>query len=150
MTGEGATQREADEFAARVTGNLLKSGHVGIVNREHLRDVMEEQRFSHSQFADPSTAAALGRIVGASDILYVELSMDDSSTSGPFVSAHHLDASASFTLVAVTTAAVTKSGVAQGAGERDVTTGASTSDSPLSLQGEAISACADDLLTQLI
>jgi tetratricopeptide (TPR) repeat protein len=49
---------------------LLEAGGVPVVERQRLRDVLAEQRLSTSDLADADTRLRLGRIVGASRMVF--------------------------------------------------------------------------------
>ena len=99
----------------------------------------------NSDYADPKTAAALGRIVGASRILNVSASLEVDNNTGALVSNREADVSASFQLVGVdTTQRIIAAGTADGTGQRRAGDGSDTR-----IVNQAIDDCADDLAEQI-
>src|SRR5580658_9406574 len=78
--------KEMERLLDSLTGKILSNHHFQVVDRKRLADVIAEQGFSNSDYADPKTAAALGRIVGASRILHVSASLEVDNNSGALVS----------------------------------------------------------------
>jgi curli biogenesis system outer membrane secretion channel CsgG len=48
---------------------LLKTGYFNIVDRRHIKKVLEEQKFQYSGMVDAATAVKLGKILGAQAIV---------------------------------------------------------------------------------
>jgi hypothetical protein len=133
----------------RLSANILRAGHMQIVDRARLAAVLREQGLSNSAYADPRTAAELGKIVGASRLLHVTASLEDDSESGAFVTTISATVTASYSLVAVDTARVVDAGTADGTGERRSAAGSLRAGSDERLVRQAVDACADDLADQL-
>jgi hypothetical protein len=145
---DATTSADLDRLVAKVGQALIESHHVTLVSRSRLGAVLAEQGLSNSDYADPRTAANLGRIVGANEILWVEMTLDASGTDGGFVAKADVDASAEFELITVSTAVITRTGTADGTDDQDSVT--QFSDGTLTrLRHTAIDACADDLVGQL-
>jgi curli biogenesis system outer membrane secretion channel CsgG len=138
-----------ERFVVLATAALLATGHFTVVDRQRLQAVIKEQGLSNSAYADPATAAALGKIAGASRLLNVDLGVDTTSLSGPFVTYHKCEVSAAYTLVGVDTATVLAAGNVSGVGDRKVSSAAVTEISPAQLEREALEACATDLASEL-
>lgn len=63
-------QRELGDSATDIIiTELQKTGQFILVDREKINHIMEEQRFSNSEVAEPATAVKLGRLLGASAIV---------------------------------------------------------------------------------
>jgi len=137
--------RETQRFLDSLTGKILANHRFQVVDRRRLAAVIAEQGFSNSDYADPQTAAALGKIVGASRILHVEASLEIDDNTGQLVSDRQADVSASFQLVGVDTARIIAAGTAEGTGERRPN--GNTSDRKII--DAAIDDCADDLAQQV-
>lgn len=137
--------RETERLLDSLTGNILSNHSFQVVDRKRLAAVIAEQGFSNSDYADPKTAAALGRIVGASRILHVSASLEVSNNTGALVSNREADVSASFQLVGVDTARIVAAGTADGTGQRR----AGDIGSDTRIIDQAIDDCADDLSEQI-
>jgi len=146
---DSASEAAARRMLNAVTGQILRSGKFTIVDRNRLSTVIKEQGFSNSAYADPKTAAQLGKLVGASRILTITLTIDANTNSGAFVNSAQVDVSASFSLVAVDSGQVLNAGSAQGTGERQASAGGDSSVSGSQLEREGIDACAQDLASQI-
>jgi curli biogenesis system outer membrane secretion channel CsgG len=136
--------KEMERLLDSLTGKILSNHHFQVVDRKRLADVIAEQGFSNSDYADPKTAAALGRIVGASRILHVSASLEVDNNSGALVSNREADVSASFQLVGVDTARIVAAGTADGTGQRKAGDGSDTR-----IINQALDDCADDLAEQV-
>jgi curli biogenesis system outer membrane secretion channel CsgG len=138
-------------FQTRLGGALLRTGRFTLVDRVHLDRVLREQALSNSAYADPQTAARLGKLVGAQRFLNVELTAKAGADRGGFVTtlAYHVDAD--FTLVDVSTSGIVASGSADGQGENKVSSARDSVSNVTvdDLRREAIDACVDDLVGQL-
>lgn len=67
-----------------VIDQLLKEGTYRVIDREMLDKLIQEQNFSNSDRADPSTAAKIGRLLGVDTIVVGDVTQfgrDDHSTS---------------------------------------------------------------------
>jgi hypothetical protein len=146
--GEAASQDDLDRFAAKLGEQLISTHNVELLSRARLRAVLAEQGLSNSDYADPSTAAELGKVVGASDILWAKLSIDVAGTNGGFVAKASVNASADFELISVSTAVITRTGTAEGNDDED-TVPQSASSAVTRLRHNAVDGCAEDLAGQL-
>jgi hypothetical protein len=63
----------ADQFSDLIAPALQAKG-VEVINREHLNAVLAEHRFQVSSSVDPTTAVELGRILGPSIMIFVNVS----------------------------------------------------------------------------
>jgi peptidoglycan-synthase activator LpoB len=145
--GDGATQSDIDRLEARIGAGLLRN-RVTLVTRQRLGAVLQEQGFSNSNYADPETAASLGRIIGAGYILWAKLSVDLGDQQGTFVTKVTADVSADFELINVSTARITSTGTADGSNDDDSAAGGNVGNLTL-LRRSAIDACAEDLVSQV-
>lgn len=135
-------------LTSRISGALLRSNHFQVVDRARLSAALREQGLSNSAYADPKTAASLGKIVGASRILHLFMSIEASESSGAYLTTHQVDAAASFTLVGVDTARIVAAGNASGSAQRQAA-GSGEQYSAAMLRREAVDACADDIVVQI-
>ena len=135
-------------LSTRITGGLLKQNNYQIVERARLASVLREQGLSNSAYADPKTAAALGRVLGASRILHIAVTAEASNSAGAYLETHSIDVSASFTMIQVDSGRIVAAGTANGNAQKDFPAGGS-SFSESALYREAVDACADDLIGQL-
>lgn len=146
--GAAASQDDLDRFAAKLGEELIATHRVELLSRARLRAVLAEQGFSNSDYADPSTAAELGKVIGASDILWAKLSVDVSATNGGFVAKASVEASADFELISVSTAVITQTGTADGDDDEDSVSQFNSS-IVTRLRHNAVDGCATDLAGQL-
>jgi curli biogenesis system outer membrane secretion channel CsgG len=136
-------------FIDQLTGALLQTNHYEVVDRSRLAAVIREQGFSNSSYADPAKAAALGKIVGASRILHVTISLEASNSSGPYLKTSEVDITASYTMVGVDSARIVKAGTAEGSARAQYSAGNEGASSPSRQTREAIDDCVNDLVSQL-
>jgi curli biogenesis system outer membrane secretion channel CsgG len=138
-------------FRSRLGGALLKTGQFSLVDRDRLDRLIREQGFSNSAYADPHTAARLGKLVGADRFLNVQLSVKVETDRGAFVVTVAYQVSADFTLVDVSTGQINSSGSADGGAQDKVSagTGNVSSIELEALRRRAIDDCIDDLVQQL-
>jgi hypothetical protein len=147
--GDGVSQGDIDRFVARLGGAVLRKPGYTLVSRARLSAVLAEQGLSNSAYADPATAARLGKLIGASAILHVSLAIEVEGQRGGFVDRQTVDASSTYELITVTTAQITANGSADGSEERRAAAGGAASESFAVLRRRAVDACADDLVEQL-
>lgn len=62
-------ERIADRAEEMLTMAFLKTGHFDLVERRHIKKVLEEQKFQYSGMVDPATAVKLGKILGVQAIV---------------------------------------------------------------------------------
>jgi len=142
---QGANIGDIDRFIAQLNGGILATNRYTLVDRNRLGAVLQEQGFSNSAYADPATAAKLGKIVGASHVLSASLEVDVEENRGAFVTTVSFDASSDYELIEVSTARIGAGGSADGSAEAKAPSGGS----PTALsktRRAAIDACAEDLL----
>lgn len=149
--GDDASRHEVSRFESRLGGALLKTGRYSLVDRERLDKLIKEQGFSNSAYADPATAAKLGKLAGAERFLNVKLTATVDSEHGALVATVAFHVSADFTLVDVSTGRISAEGSADGdAQDKAAAGGGDVSSMVLDrLRRQAIDSCIDDLLTQL-
>jgi hypothetical protein len=148
-TENGDVQRsDTDRLVAQLGHGVLQHPHYQLVTRARLDAVLQEQGLSNSAYADPGTAAKLGRILGASHILHVTLSIDVNSTRG-LVDHETVDASSDYEFIEVDTARIIANGSADGSDDREAPGGGQFSTSGTSSRRTAIDACANDVIAQL-
>jgi hypothetical protein len=141
--------QDLTRFVSQVEHDILSYNIYTVVSRDRLADVLQEQGLSNSAYADPATAARLGRIVGASQILHVDLSLTVNASGGAFVTTVRVQAEGNYELIGVSTARIINAGSAQGADSEQAPAGGTIK--PLdSMRQAAIDACAADLVTRLM
>jgi len=146
--GDQATQDDVDRFTTRVEHGILQLPGYTLVSRTRIAEVIAEQGFSNSAYADPATAAQLGKIVGATDVLHVELTFNVSQTDGALVTSSEVDAEGDFELINVSTSQISKADTAEGSDSEQAATGASLKPASL-MRRAAIDDCAGDLVDKL-
>lgn len=140
---------DQDRLVNRITGALIRSGRYDIVDRSRLEAIKREQGLSNSPYADPKTAAALGKILGAQRMLALSsLSLENEDEPGPLVMRYKVEASASFQMLEVATARVLVAGTADGTGGKETTPGVGVNRAQLIR--DALSDCADDVVNQVL
>lgn len=149
VPGDQATQDDVERFTTQVEHEILQHPGYTLVSRTRINEVLEEQGFANRGYADPKTAAQLGKILGATDILHVELTFNVSQTSGAFVTSREVDASGDFELIDVTTAQIKNADTAEGSDSAQATTGAPLKAISL-MRRVALDSCADDLVDKFI
>ncbi|HEY0798948.1 MAG TPA: hypothetical protein VGD50_07345 [Candidatus Baltobacteraceae bacterium] len=146
----GATTAEdVDRFVARLGNQILKHPQYELVDRLRLQSVLSELGFANSAYADPATAAKLGKLVGASSILHATLSVDVEQSADQLNNQETIDVESDYGLIEVQTARITATGSADGSQERDAVAGGGYAVSALGARRAALDACADDLIDQL-
>jgi hypothetical protein len=145
------TQESISRFDSRLGGAMLKSGRFSLVDRARLDKIIREQGFSNSAYADPHTAARLGKLAGAEQFLNVTLTSKMEADRGAFMVTIDAHVSADFTLVDVTTGRVINSDSADGDAQDKMASGVGNVSSIEleNLRRTAIDSCIDDLVQQL-
>jgi len=92
---------------------LMRTGRFTVVDRAQVDNLLKEQEFSYSGLVDPSTAARLGKLLGAEAVMTVNIT---SVKHDPFWddSPAHRDAELHLKIIAVETGEVLYSAVGQG------------------------------------
>jgi hypothetical protein len=144
----GVSTPDTTRFEARLGHGILEHPAYQLVTRDRLAAAIREQGLSNSAYADPATAAQLGKVIGASQILHVTLAIDVSQTSG-LMEHEKYDATSDFTVIEVATARVVATGSGEGQTERSAAGGGDFTDSAARVRRSAIDACADDVVGQL-
>jgi len=144
-----ASVTDVDRFTARLGGAFLRTHHYSIVDRARLAAVIHEQGFSNSMYADPKTAAALGKIAGASRLLHVTLSVTGERSDGAMMTIVKFTADATYSLVGVDSARIISEGTAEGEDEKDYARGSPVTDIA-SIRRNALDACCDDVMQQIV
>jgi hypothetical protein len=144
-----AAAMDIDRLSVRLGGAFLRTHRYSIVDRARLGSVIREQGFSNSMYADPKTAAALGKIAGASRLLHVMLSITGERNDGAMMTIVRMRAEATYSLVGVDTAKIISEGTAEGEDEKDFARGSPLSDIG-SIRRNALDACCDDITQQVI
>jgi hypothetical protein len=145
------TTEDMGRFESRLGGALLKTGRFSLVDRQRLDRIIREQGFSNSAYADPHTAARLGKLAGAERFLNVQLAAKTETDRGAFMLTVAYNVTADFNLVDTSTGTISASGSADGdAQDKEPATSGTVSSIALdALQRQAIDACIDDLVGQL-
>ena len=82
----GTTQDVGRGISDLLVDQLLKNGNYRVIERRDLSKVLQEQNFSNSDRADPSTAAKIGRVLGLDAIIIGDITQfgrdDRSNTIG--------------------------------------------------------------------
>lgn len=147
---EGAVAgTDAERFAARLGHGILQHPGFELVTRERLSAALAEQGLSHKAYADPATSAKLGRVIGASHILHVTLTLDENPSNGTLVKHDRYDVASDYELIEVATARITANGTAGGSEDREAPGGGDFTESASAARRAAIDACAEDLISQL-
>lgn len=145
------TQQSISRFDSRIGGAMLKSDRFTLVDRMRLDKIIREQGFSNSAYADPHTAARLGKLAGAEQFLNITLTSKMEADRGAFMITVACHVSADFTLVDVSTGRVTNSGSADGDAQNKMPSGVGNVSSIEleNLRRTALDSCIDDLVQQL-
>ena len=67
------------ELADTLTASLVQSGQVEVVDRAHLAAVLKEQELGASGYIEPATIARLGKLLGPSALVIVNVNRSDLS-----------------------------------------------------------------------
>lgn len=148
-SGSGETlPEEIERFTMQVEHGLLQHGGYTLLSRTRIAEVLAEQGFANSAYADPSTAAQLGRILGATALLIVDLSLNVDESNGAFVTATEIDAEGNYELIEVSTARIRAGGTAEGSSDSQRTTGEEPRAMTM-VRRAAIDECAADLVDKV-
>lgn len=150
ITADGTvTANDISRYEVRLGHNILGHPPYQLVTRDRLYAAIREQGFSNSAYADPATAAKLGKVVGASRILYVTLSIDVETSSG-LLTRETYDVSSDYEVIDVSTARILSTGTGQGSNERRAAGGGGDfTTSALKTRQVAIDGCAEDVIGQV-
>jgi len=148
-TSDGSVPNsDLQRFIARLGHGILEHPSCELLSRTRLDSVLQEQGFSNSAYADPSTAAKLGKIIGASHILHATLTIDTERSSG-LMEHEKFQASSDFELIEVSTARIISTGSADGSQERSAAGGGMLPGSMSEVRRGAVDDCAENLVSQL-
>ncbi len=75
----GSCPGEANELVDRTILPDFQQNHMDVIERQALNQIMSEHNFSQTAYADPSSAAQLGRILGPSAMIIVTVNNCSSS-----------------------------------------------------------------------
>ncbi len=73
---KGRPSGHAKDLAEQITQKLVESGRFDVVDRRHLKAVLKEQSLGASGLVDESTASELGRLLGASVLIFGRIQED--------------------------------------------------------------------------
>lgn len=76
-----APDANSRELADALTADLVQSGQVEVVDRAHLDAVLKEQELGASGYIEPATIAKLGKLLGPSALVIVNVNRSDLSRS---------------------------------------------------------------------
>jgi len=74
-----ARDRNSREMADALTADLVQSHQVEVVDRAHLDEVLKEQELGSSGYVEPATIAKLGKLLGPSVLVIVNVNRSDLS-----------------------------------------------------------------------
>ncbi len=74
-----APDANSRELADALTADLVQSGQVEVVDRAHLDAVLKEQELGASGYIEPATIAKLGKLLGPSALVIVNVNRSDLS-----------------------------------------------------------------------
>ena len=74
-----APDANSRELADALTADLVQSGQVEVVDRAHLDAVLKEQELGASGYIEPATIARLGKLLGPSALVIVNVNRSDLS-----------------------------------------------------------------------
>ena len=74
-----AADANSRELADALTADLVQSGQVEVVDRAHLDAVLKEQELGASGYIEPATIAKLGKLLGPSALVIVNVNRSDLS-----------------------------------------------------------------------
>ncbi len=72
----GRVDRHARDVAEILTARLIATGRFDVVDREHLKTILKEQTLAASGLIDESSAPELGRLLGASALIFGRIQTD--------------------------------------------------------------------------
>lgn len=73
-SGVKITETEINSLNDYISLELLKTGHFSLIERKVVDDLLKEQEFGVSGVVDASTAAKIGKILGADAVMLTEIS----------------------------------------------------------------------------
>lgn len=76
---EGSCSGEGNELVDRMILPDFQQNHMDVIERQALNQIMSEHNFNQSTYADPNSAAQLGRILGPSALIIVTVNECSSS-----------------------------------------------------------------------
>jgi hypothetical protein len=145
---DGATPADVSRFEARLGHEIIGRPPYQLVTRDRLYAAIREQGLSNSAYADPSAAAKLGKIVGATHILHVTIGVDVERSEG-LVMRETYDVSSDYEVIEVSTARIVSNGTGDGNEERRAAGGGDFTASALKTRQSAIDSCAEDIIGQI-
>jgi curli biogenesis system outer membrane secretion channel CsgG len=73
-SGIKIAESEINSLYDFISLELLKTGHFSLIERKAIEDLLKEQEFGVSGVVDASTAAKIGKILGADAVMLTEIS----------------------------------------------------------------------------
>lgn len=80
----GSCPGEANELVDRIILPDFQQNHMDVIERQALNQIMSEHNFNQTSYADPNSAAQLGRILGPSALIIVTVNNCSSSQTPLF------------------------------------------------------------------
>jgi hypothetical protein len=122
---EGATSADLSMLETKLTGALIATNRYSVFTRTQLAALVKEQGFSNSAYADPATAAQLGKLAGVAQMLIGTLRVSVTDEQGHFVLRRNVEADVDYQLVEVSTGRVLKADSLSGSDETTAPAGGS-------------------------
>ena len=77
VNARGRPDQHATDIADEITAGLFASGHFEVLDRQHLKTIMEEHKLGLTGLVDETTAAALGELIGAAVLVFGRIQEDN-------------------------------------------------------------------------
>ena len=142
---DGATSADVSLLETRLTGALIATNRYSVFTRTQLAALVKEQGFSNSAYADPATAAQLGKLAGVAQMLIGTLRISVTDDQGRFVLRRSVEADLDYQLVEVDTGRVLKADSLSGSDETTAPAGGTFPRTVTDLRRKAISSVVDSV-----
>lgn len=85
---KGKVDNHSENIAEEITSQLVSSGRFDVVDRQHLKEVIEEQSLALTGMLDETTAPEIGKLLGVSAMIFGRVQHDnyteETSTDKPY------------------------------------------------------------------
>jgi curli biogenesis system outer membrane secretion channel CsgG len=76
VNARNRVDQHSKDLADELTSTLFKSGHFEVLDRQHLRKILEEHSLNQSGLIDESTAPEIGKLIGAAVLVFGRIQND--------------------------------------------------------------------------
>jgi curli biogenesis system outer membrane secretion channel CsgG len=110
-------ESDLEMVESKLAGSIAGTGRFAIFNRTELSAIIREQGLSNSAYADPATAAKLGKLAGVAQMFIGSLHENETEQPGGFLLKRTVEVALDYQLIDVSTGRVYKADSLSGLSE---------------------------------